>query len=84
MSEHLTTENAGNGEVVGEKTSVAEVHGVHLDLDPFEAHCDTYRIDDKQDGTSSLSPKSDLHNMVGIASGRCHIMSILHLKPPMP
>ncbi|XP_015071058.1 DNA annealing helicase and endonuclease ZRANB3 [Solanum pennellii] len=63
MSEHLTTENAGNGEVVGEKTTVAEVQGVHLDLDPFEAHCDTYRIDDKQDGTSSISPKSDLHNM---------------------
>lgn len=59
-SEHLT-ENAGNGEVAGEEPTVTEFQGIHLDLDPFEAHCDTYRIDYKQDGTSSFLSKSDLH-----------------------
>ncbi|PHT47685.1 hypothetical protein CQW23_11893 [Capsicum baccatum] len=58
-SDHLT-ENAENGEVAGEEPTVTEVQGIHLDLDPFEAHCDTYRIDDKQDGTSSFLSKSDL------------------------
>lgn len=77
-SEHLTTENAGNGEVAGEKPTVNEVQGIHLDLDPFEAHSDTNRIDDKQDGTSSFLSKSDLHCTVGIASDRCHFMSTLH------
>lgn len=76
-SDHLT-ENAENGEVAGEEPTVTEVQGIHLDLDPFEAHCDTYRIDDKQDGTSSFLSKSDLRYTVGIASDGYQFMSILH------
>ncbi|KAJ8536294.1 hypothetical protein K7X08_034695 [Anisodus acutangulus] len=60
-SEHLTTDNTGNGEIAGEKPTVTEVQGIHLDSDPLEADCATYRIDDKQDGTSSFLSKSDLH-----------------------
>ncbi|XP_059303669.1 uncharacterized protein LOC132055726 isoform X3 [Lycium ferocissimum] len=58
-SEHLTTENAG--EVAGAKPTVTEVQHIQLDLYPSEAHHDTYRIDDKQEGTSSFLSKSDLH-----------------------
>ncbi|XP_060205009.1 uncharacterized protein LOC132632894 isoform X4 [Lycium barbarum] len=60
-SEHLTTENAGNGEFAGAKPTATEVQRIQLDLYPSEAHRDTYRIDDKQDGTSSFLSKSDLH-----------------------
>ncbi|XP_075112779.1 uncharacterized protein LOC107811423 [Nicotiana tabacum] len=60
-SEHLTTENAGNGEVARAKPTVTERQGIHLDSDPVEAHCDTHWVDDKQDGTSSFLSKLDLH-----------------------
>lgn len=79
-SEHLTTENAGNGEAAGEKTTVTEVQGIHLDLDPFEAHCDTYRIDDKQDGTSSFLLISDLHYTVLHQTGAT--LCLYYIKSP--
>lgn len=77
-SEHLTTENAGNGEVARAKPTVTERQGIHLDSDPVEAHCDTHWVDDKQDGTSSFLSKLDLHYTVGIASARRLLISILH------